>query len=231
MQRHFLLQYIFFEELNMKKFCVTIMLLIVMCLPLFACSNSVTHHTSVDEGDVALLTIFTFDGKGEGKYGLKNLGHSFLSVENISEDTIKVGKVEVPAGDSISIGTWSIKAHFGVWYNVESVYISTCNKYDGRISITAGINIQDLDTINDFILSHDYWTPTNNCSNFALNLWNSVAGDDEELIRPFIYSPSKIYKELVNFEGYEINKVINTSIDKMFYCDDNDTAKYYSLEV
>lgn len=215
----------------MKKFIIALLLLIIVALPLGGCTTeSKIHHTSIDESDVALLTLYTFDGKGEGRLGLANLGHSFLSVENISSDTIKVGKVDLRAGDSITIGTWSIKAHFGVWYNVESVYIDTIDKYNGRISITAGINQNDIDKMNEFILSHDYWSPTNNCSNFALNLWNTVATVDEELVRPFIYSPGKIAKSLVNFEGYETNRIINTSIDKMFYFEEN-TPKYFSLEV
>lgn len=214
----------------MKKFLSFFILIMIACVVFASCSvNTPKHKTSVTSSDVALLTLFTFDGKKESKFGLFNLGHSFLSVENISSETITIGKVEVAPNETISIGTWSIKAHFGVWYNVESNYIKDYNKYDGRISITAGISSEDTEKMNNFILAHDYWSPINNCSNFALNLWNTVAEEDEELVRPFIYSPSKIAKALKNFEGYETNREIKTS-DKFFYMDEN-TPKYFELEV
>ena len=214
----------------MKKFLSFFILIMIACFVFASCSvNTTKHKTSVTSSDVALLTLFTFDGKKESKFGLFNLGHSFLSVENISSETITIGKVEVAPNETISIGTWSIKAHFGVWYNVESNYIKDYNKYDGRISITAGISSEDTEKMNNFILAHDYWSPINNCSNFALNLWNTVAEEDEELVRPFIYSPSKIAKALKNFEGYETNREIKTS-DKFFFMDEN-TPKYFELEV
>lgn len=215
----------------MKKIIVTIFLLIIMCMPLYACSTQTEiKKTTVSSGDIALLTLFTFDGTGEGKLGLKNLGHSFLGIENTSDSPITIGKSTLNPGDGLTFGTWSIQIHFGVWYNVESEYIKTCNKYDGRISITTGINEEDLEKMNTFINSHDYWTPTNNCSNFALNLWNTIADDNEELLRPFIYSPKYIAKNLKNFESYDTNKIINTSISQMYFYDEN-TPKYFSLEV
>lgn len=187
------------------------------------------YHTSVDASDVALLSLYTFDGKAESKMGLFNLGHSFLSIENISDEDIKVGKVTLAPDKAVTIGAWSIKAHFGVWYNVESLYIKDYNKYDGRVSITAGINKDDLEVMSQFIDNHDIWTPFRNCSNFALNLWNTVASDTEELVKPVIYSPSKIKKELSKFNSFETNRHISTD-DQMFYFD-GDTPKYFKLKV
>lgn len=213
-----------------KKLLSFSLALFASILLLTSCGASNREYSvSVDTGDVALLTLYTFDGKSESKAGLMNLGHTFLSVENTSSQDIKVGKVTLAPNKAVTIGAWSIKAHFGVWYNVESLYIKDCNKYDGRVSITAGINQDDLAKISEFIANHDIWTPYRNCSNFALNLWNTVATDTEELVKPVIYSPSKIRRELNKFDTCQTNRKIETD-DQMFYFD-GDTPKYFKLKV
>ena len=211
----------------MKKIFTLCLLLVLSMITLTACKQE-HHKTLIEASDTALLTLYTFDGSSESTMGLFNLGHAFVSIENISEVTIKIGKNTLEPHEAITIGTWSIKAHFGVSYNVESNYINNHNKYDGRISVTCGINSNDIATISKFIDNNDYWSPLHNCSQFALNLWNSVASTDEELVTPVIYSPGKIAKSLKNFEVYETNRQIETG-DKMYYFD-GDTPKYFELE-
>lgn len=195
---------------------------------LIGCGKKELLKTEIKSTDVALLSIFSFDGKKESTLGLMNLGHSFLSLENISSSPIEISNVTIDVGETIAIGTWSIKSHFGVWYNVESNYINDYNKYDGRISVTTGVSYDDIDKITDYIISHDYWTPLTNCSCFALNLWNEVAEDREKLDKPLIYNPTAIAKQLVNFENYEINREINT--DNKFYYFDDKTPVFHYLE-
>ena len=77
---------------------ITSLLLIVfsvmMTIFLCGCAESENNRkTTILDTDSALLTIFTFDGKKESTLGLMNLGHSFLSIENISSASIKVGNV------------------------------------------------------------------------------------------------------------------------------------------
>lgn len=188
---------------------------------LFACKDKKgrEYTTSIDtEHDIAELTLFTFNGDGEGKLGLMNLGHAFLSLKNTSSSTINLLNKTISSDETISFGTWSILQHFGVWYNVESNYIVQHNKYDGRLSITIGIDQEDIDTLCQFISTHDSWNPLQNCSNFALNIWNTVAMDSEKIEKPIIYTPSHIAKEIKKFENYEINKAIPTE-DTMGYFD------------
>lgn len=197
-------------------------------LLLCSCSAEKNRETVIKSDDIALLTIFTFDGKKESTLGLMNLGHSFLSIENISSDVIEVGKKEIQAGETVAIGTWSIQAHFGVWYNVESNYIADYNKYDGRLSITTGISLDDIDKISAFIDTHDYWNPLHNCSYFALNLWNEVVEPSEQLNKLFIYSPSGIASQLRNFVSVEENRELIT--EQKFHYYDHSTPVYYELE-
>lgn len=213
----------------LKKFFVNLILLILSVNILSGCENIDTkRQTQMSSSDVAILTLFTFDGKSESVFGLMNLGHSFLSVENISDNTINIGKMEVEPKETIAVGTWSISAHFGVWYNVESNYILEHNKYDGRVSISRGISKNDCEKISQFILENDKWTPFTNCSKFAIKLWNTVATNEEKIKESMICSPSKLKKVIEQFENYEINKEILTD-NKMIYFDKN-TAIEYDLE-
>ena len=146
----------------MRKILGLFLVLFICVITFTACADSREYKVSIDDGDIAKLTLFTFDGKGESVWGLANLGHTFLSIENISDESIDIGKKPLPKGETLAIGTWSILDHFGVWYNVESNYIAEHNKYDGRVSITIGIDVDDLKKINESIATNDRWNPLNN---------------------------------------------------------------------
>lgn len=214
----------------MKKiFGILLICIIISSLTLVACgsNNDRTYSLSISDGDVAKLSLFIFDGDGEGKLGLMNLGHAFLSIENISDEPIHILTKNINAGETISFGTWSILQHFGVWYNVESNYIVQHDKYNGRLSITIGVNSEDIEILSKFISTHDRWNPICNCSNFALNLWNTVAESSEKIDKPLIYTPSYIAGEVKKFDGYEINKVIPTE-DTLGYFDG---STYVSFQI
>lgn len=194
----------------MKKIAL-FLILIVCVVMLSACGNGDREYkASINSDDVALLSIFTYDGKGESVWGLMNLGHSFLSIKNVSDEPFYLSEKKINPGETVAFGTWSILDHFGVWYNVESNYISDYNKYDGRLSVTQSVSSEDISVITEYIKKHDYWTPLTNCSCFALNLWNSVSDAPELLDVPLIYTPSQIAKQLQKFNTFETNRTIVT---------------------
>lgn len=205
----------------MKK--IIVVLLMVILTPLItACNKAREYVAKIDNTDTALLSIFTFDGKSESSFGLMNLGHSFLTIENISSEPIDICNKTIHSGETICVGTWSIRDHFGVWYNVESNYITEHNKYDGRVSVTIGIGSDDIDTISDFIYKSDNWNPLHNCSYFAINLWNNIASNTEKLdIGGLFYTPAKLKSEIIKFPNYEINREIITDTDFGYF---NDTT-------
>ena len=190
----------------MKKFSLFLILICVFAF--FGCSTnkSVKLEATFSTNDVATLSIFSFNGKGESKYGIKNLGHSFLSITNNSTSNITIAGKEIEPNEEIYFGAWSLSVHFGIWYNVESNYIEFYNKYNGRVSVDKGITIEDIETISDFILTNDTWTPVNNCSRFAIRCWNSVAKESEKLNLRLVNTPTKLIKNLKKFENFEINK-------------------------
>lgn len=197
----------------MKKFRIIlcILFLFVFCINSFGCKNETrTYKIEKLDNPVAELTIFTFDGKSESAYGLANLGHSFLSVYNRSNEDILIGDYMLEVGETICVGTWSINQHFGVWYNLESNYIRVCDKYLGRVSVTKYLSEQDVEEITSFIKQNDKWNPLFNCSCFAINLWNAVAKENEILNTYLIYTPNKLAEQLKQFKNYKINMHIKT---------------------
>lgn len=196
--------------INMLKRLFVIFCLVVTIFMFTGCKEiEATRTTHFCEDDVAVLSVFSFDGGSESAYGIKNLGHSFLSIKNISNDNIILaGKTIVP-NEEIYFGAWSLSVHFGIWFNVESNYIEFYNKYNGRISIEKGIEAEDLETIGEYILNNDTWNPLKNCSHFAIGCWNSVAKEDEKLGLGFINTPSNLIKQLKAFVGFKVNKELN----------------------
>ena len=158
------------------------------------------------ENSVAVLTIFSYNGKSESKFGIKNLGHSFLCLTNTTENTLTLAGKEVAPNEEVYFGARSLSVHFGIWYNVESNYIEFYNKYNGRISVDKGITQSDLEKISEFILNNDTWSPLNNCSKFAIRLWNEIADGNEKLTLNAINTPAKLINELKRFENFKVNK-------------------------
>lgn len=207
--------------ISKRLLSIIILILTVSFLVLTGCTEESKKKTLMSEEDVATLSLVTFDGKNESSWGLINLGHSFLYITNISSETITIGSGEILSGESMTIGTWSIAKHFGVWYNLESNYIKDYNKYNGRYSITKGVSADELSRISSFVNSHDYWSPINNCSWFALNLWNEVAEGDEILKTPIIYNPTHVASEIKKFENFSTNQQFVTKEKFFFHNDQN----------
>lgn len=207
----------------MKK--VLCFLILVCTIFVCSCSPQKIEITPIED-DVATMTIVSFDGKGESVYGLMNLGHTFIAIENTSSDDMMIGKYILNPGKTVTVAVWSILEHFGVWYNVESNYIEYCNKYNGRVSLSKEINEEDVKKISEFIKSNDNWDPYRNCGYFATKLWNTVAKDKE-----FINggtTPSNIAKSIAMSDGYKKNLEIPVSSAMGYF--DGTTFVEYKLE-
>lgn len=216
----------------MKKVITSI--LIIFSLFLFACSpsNLSVREASFPTDSVATLSIFSYNGKGESKFGIKNLGHSFLSLTNTSSSDIELCGKTLSPGEEIYFGAWSLSVHFGIWYNVESNYIEFYNKYNGRVSVDKGVTLEEIEKISDFILENDKWSPLNNCSKFAIRLWNSLATDKEKLSENFVNTPAKLIEELKTFENYQVNKPLNFYEDCGYFADlTNESFEFIGGEV
>jgi hypothetical protein len=202
-----------------KRF-LAVILIMLSIVSLAACKeieNPVSKTLSVSAEDVALLTLFSDNGKGDSNWLVRNYGHSFLAVTNISENAFAVGDMVVNPGETISVGLWSVFEHFGVWYDIESNYIKEHDKYSKRVSITIGVGLEDISSISEVIKENDAWTPIYNCSKFALDVWNRVATDNEKIESHFFMSPGYLVEEIKSFNGYENVRQCETSTTIRYY--------------
>ena len=204
--------------MKLKKVLSTIMICIIS-LCLVACNSSNKPKVAtINADDDIIMTIYAYDGVGESKFGLINLGHSFLSFENKTTETIMIGPFDLGAGETVAISSWSISEHFGIWYNTENNYIKYHDKYNGRVSVSVGLKIDCLETLNNFIKNNDNWYLTKNCTNFSVGLWNTLCEESERVSTPLIYTPSRLSKDIKSFTTYEKNRDIPVS-DRFGYFD------------
>lgn len=197
----------------MKRCVVVFLFLIMSLITLSACTRNKERQLIVTSEDIALLSIYADDGKSESNFLLRNYGHAFLSVKNISENNITVGDRLVVPNETITIGLWNILEHFGVWYNIEGNYISEYDKYSHRVSLTIGINTSDIEEISNMIAKSDRWSPFFNCSTFAMKTWNLVAEDSEKIDSKLLVSPKYLVNKITKFSGHEKNRECITDTD------------------
>lgn len=127
--------------------------------------------------------------------------HAWITVSNISNSTITVGKFNVAAGKTMALGTWGNKAeHTGLWYNLESYLISKNSAYGGRVSLRVDITQANLTTLNKHMVGYDKWSITTNCSSFAVSSWNKVCSTT--LSAGVINTPKNLANSIKAVSGY-----------------------------
>ncbi len=146
---------------------------------------------------IATITIYADPSASKtGSSGLSfDLGtHAFITVKNISNSNITVGKLSgIAPGKTVSIGTWGNKTeHKGLWYNLESYFVSKNSAYTGRISYSAALTSTELSALTAYIKNNDSWSNTTNCSSFAAGAWNSAVSSADKLSAGTPNTPKKL---------------------------------------
>lgn len=108
------------------------------------------------------------------------IGHTYVYVRNLSDEPIKVGLYEVPAGEGVSVGCFAFSAYdgWGIYYNLEA-YRENKKSKEGRIwSKSEDLTAEGLENLNDYLLGYvNHWDPIFNCSYFSYSVWNAATGD------------------------------------------------------
>ena len=107
-------------------------------------------------------------------------GHTYIYVENLSDEPIQVGLYEVPVGQGVSVGTLSFSVHdgWGIYYNLEAYRENHDNAEDKIWSKTRQLNAEQLGKLSNNIKNFlNYWDPFFNCAFFAYSVWDVSVGD------------------------------------------------------
>lgn len=111
------------------------------------------------------------------------IGHVFVYFENLTNETITVGKCEVEPYGDVSVGNFGTEGPNGggVYYNLET----ELDHYSQLIGTSTELDEGELEAVSKKIRGFDWWDPIFNCNYFALLAWN--AGADSSI--PFLIFP------------------------------------------
>lgn len=181
--------------------CVFLSAIMLLCCSLTASAASVTPKISF----AGHLVIYAANDGGSSSWNTS--GHAFLSFKNTGSFTVKLGPLDVNPGNEVTFGTWGNQdAHAGIWYNLESYFAHHESAFDGRVSLLTGVTYADLATINSVIEDNDEWGVFNNCSSFAVKVWNSIS--ENKLSAGSPNTPSSLMKNIQSKTNYENNRAI-----------------------
>ncbi len=121
-----------------------------------------------EEGTVALMYLCS------NWTGFPSLGHIWAYFENVSEEPLRLGAYDLPAGEGVSVGTFGLTRSdgFGIYYNIEA-YTSNVYGMDDSLYLRVELNSQKFEKISRKILNANWWDPIIvNCAFFAITKFN-----------------------------------------------------------
>ena len=149
---------------------------------------------SCDENGI-IFSITTFDGENETEPFVKSLGHAWLSVDNRSGHSVYIKDYEIKNNETVTLSVWAISEIAGVFFNLESNFISKCNRYVGRRSLSVNIEESQLKAIEQYIDKNNNWAIIKNCTFWSIQLWNEIVDDEFKLkTQTLVYTPKRLKK-------------------------------------
>lgn len=200
------------NKFNMKKYISLVLLIGIILLMITSCSKQTVNKYVIQNKTVCRINLFSSPGNYQKNFLLMNLGHAFVTIENMDQQSIMIGNYCLAENEEISMSIWPISGHFGVWYNIESKMVNTSKKYNDRISISFELDSNMLNEINEYLKTNPKWHIGYNCSNFVLKIYNIVVKANYSSV---IVTPNLLYKLFKNYP-YAINKIIKDN-DKIGY--------------
>ncbi len=196
---------------KLVSYLTIIAVIITFCMNVhaYASNENILADSSLIDPIVGELTIFASNDGGSSAINIS--GHAFLMFKNVSSSAIKIGGLTVAANKTITFGTWGNKSqHTGIWYNLESYLVIQQGAYSNRVSLTTYISESQISSLNSLISSNDKWSLTNNCSSFAVKIWNTFSS--KSLDAGTVNTPTNLIESIKDIDGYETTKSITASV-------------------
>ena len=211
-----------FGGMGLKKIIVISEILFVLIA--FSCFcfdfNSYNRQfktVSCDENGI-IFSITTFDGENETEPFVKSLGHAWLSVDNRSGHSVYIKDYEIKNNETVTLSVWAISEIAGVFFNLESNFVSKCNRYVGRQSLSVNIEESQLKAIEQYIDKNNNWAIIKNCTFWSIQLWNEIVEDKFKLkTQTLVYTPKRLEKALSEFDCIEVDKDFSRCGEVFFY--------------
>lgn len=182
-------------------------------------------------GCSALLTIVSDSGESESRYGMPCYGHTFLVLENTGESVLDFCGREIAPGENLTFGWWAISSHAGVWFGIESNYIDAYGRYPDRVALSREIDGEGLSRLEDYILTHDLYTPVENCAVRAVAAFNWALPEIRELNCGYFTTPREVSDAIMAHGGTHDEAIeIDFSI-QMPSCGFGEDMEFYNFAV
>lgn len=125
------------------------------------------------------------------------LPHVWVYIENISNETLKVGHYSLPAGETLSMGSWRDRGNgAGIHYNLERYWVKEAT-YGRTTYVKAQVTRPEIAMATATINVHDYWSWPFNCGWFATSVWNKCTL--KQVI--YLFHPNLIEAEMTLLGG------------------------------
>lgn len=108
-------------------------------------------------------------------------GHTWIYVENLTDEPMTVGLYEVPAKQGVSVGAFSFSVNdgWGIYYNLEAFRENRNGNIGGCRSRTIELTRSELEELSESIRDYpNMWEFfIFNCTFFAFSIWNGISDD------------------------------------------------------
>ena len=107
------------------------------------------------------------------KSDIHGMGHTWIYVENRTNQELKVGIYPLPPNEGVSVGTLPEYDGWGVYYNIEA-YQQGIYGMEDQLSMKEEITLKELRRVSNFIVNYlNFWDPVFfNCMLFAFLAWD-----------------------------------------------------------
>ncbi len=181
-------------------------------------------------GYTATLTIVSDSGESESRYGMPCYGHTFLVLENTSAEVLDFCGRDIEPGENLTFGWWAISSHGGVWFGIESNYIEAYGRYPDRVGLAREIDGDGIARLADYILTHDLYTPLENCAVRAVAAFNDALPEVRELNCGYFVTPAKVVSAIISHGGSDDVADIDFTA-AIPSCGFGEDIEYYSFAV